>query len=439
MKYLEHYSYKQLFKTSSPVVVMLLFTSVYGLVDGLFVSNFVGKSGFTALNLIMPYLLFFGGIGFIFGRGGSALIAKILGEKKYYKANQIFTTLVLVAFLTGVITALLGYFCLPLVTKCFGATGDVYNNAIQYGSIYLLGNPFLVIQIMFESLYSTAGKQKLGLYSTVICGVMNMVMDLLLIVVFGLGLRGAAYATIFSQFIGAFIPIIFFARENDSMLQIIKCKYNFHSMKKVCTNGLSEMLNNVTFTIVSILYNIQLLKYGGDDAVSAYGVMMYVGFLFNSMIYGFVTAVSPLISYNYGADNKIELKSLLKKSIVIIMVESLSMFILANILNPIITGIFVGYDEELLSLTRYEFKVFSLWFLVNGLALFGSSFFTALNDGVLSAFLSFMRIVIFQIPAVILLPIWFSIDGIFISQAVAEMLTIMLNMIFILKYSKEIK
>lgn len=436
MEYLEHYSYKQLLKTSFPVVVMLVFTSIYGMVDGLFVSNLTGKSGFTAVNLMMPYLMFFGGIGFIFGRGGSALIAKTLGEKKREKANSIFRALVISSFLTGIVVACIGRFFLSYAADFLGARGEVYNCSIKYGSIFFMGTPFFVIQVMFESLYSTAGKQKMGMYCTIISGVMNILMDWFLIAFMGFGISGAAYATVSSQLLGAIIPIIYFTFSKESIISIRGVKANFRSMIKVCTNGLSEMLNNVTFAIVSTLYNIQLLKYGGNNAVSAYGVMMYVGFFFNSILYGFITAVSPLISYHFGANNKKELKSLLRQSLTLLSLASIIMFTLANLLNPFISRIFVGYDYKLLRFTMYEFKIFSFWFLVNGLAFFGSSFFTALNNGFLSAFLSFARIVVFQIPAVLLIPLFMGIDGIFISQAAAEMCTVLLNMFFIIRYKK---
>ena len=436
MEYQEHYSYRDLVKTSLPVAAMLLFTSIYGCVDGLFVSNLVGKKGFTAVNLVIPYLMFFGGFGFIFGSGGSALIGKLLGEGEKDRANRVFSSLTRAAFVTGIGISLLGIAFLPSATTFFGAKGGVRTEALSYGRIYLLGTPFFVMQLMFESLYSTAGKRKLGLYSTMICGVLNIILDAVLIGGCHLGIQGAAAATVFSQATGALIPFFYFRGENDSCLRLVRCAFDGKSIIKACGNGLSEMVNNVTLSIVSMVYNVQLLKYGGNNAVSAYGVCMYTGFFFNAVLYGFITAVSPLISYHYGAENTDELKSLLKKCVVILMAESVMVFGFANLFNARLSAVFVGYDKTLLALTVHGFKKFSLWFLANGLAVFGSCFFTALNNGVVSAKLSFLRVIGFQLPCGVLLPRWYGVDGIFIAVFVAELLTIFLTAGFLLRYRK---
>lgn len=433
----EHFTYGKLLRYAISPIVMMIFTSVYSVVDGLFLSNFAGKEAFAAVNFIMPYLMLFNSTGFMFGTGGSALIAKKLGEKKGKEANEIFTTLVWISALTGMVLSLIGVAFLRPVARMQGAEGVLLENSVLYGKIYLLGTPACIIQFEFQNLYATAGKTKLGLYATVTSGMMNIILDALFVGLFSWGLIGAAVATILSQWVGGIIPFAYFGRRNSSLLRLVKCRPNFKAMLKICTNGSSEMVNNISISIVSLLYNIQLLRYAGDDGIAAYGIMMYINFLFTAVFWGYVVGISPIFSYHYGAGNHNELHSLFKKSLVIIGGCSLLMFIISETLAKPISGIFVGYDAELLDMTIHGFFLFSFSFLFAGLSIFGSSFFTALNNGLISAVLSFSRVFLFQIPAILLMPLVWKLDGIWLSVVIAELFTGILGMVFILKYRKK--
>lgn len=433
----EHFTYGKLLRYAISPIVMMIFTSIYSVVDGLFLSNFAGKEAFAAVNFIMPYLMLFNSTGFMFGTGGSALIAKKLGEKKGKEANEIFTTLVWISALTGMVLSLIGVAFLRPVARIQGAEGVLLENSVLYGKIYLLGTPACIIQFEFQNLYATAGKTKLGLYATVTSGMMNIILDALFVGLFSWGLIGAAVATILSQWVGGIIPFAYFGRRNSSLLRLVKCRPNFKAMLKICTNGSSEMVNNISISIVSLLYNIQLLRYAGDDGIAAYGIMMYINFLFTAVFWGYVVGISPIFSYHYGAGNHNELHSLFKKSLVIIGGCSLLMFIISETLAKPISGIFVGYDAELLDMTIHGFFLFSFSFLFAGLSIFGSSFFTALNNGLISAVLSFSRVFLFQIPAILLMPLVWKLDGIWLSVVIAELFTGILGMVFILKYRKK--
>lgn len=432
MDFSEHFTYKKLLRYAVSPVIMMVFTSVYSVVDGLFLSNYAGKEAFAAVNFILPYLMLFTSVGFMFGTGGSALISKTLGEKKEKEANVIFSSLVFYSALTGVFLSVLGLIFLKPISVWQGATGELLENSLIYGRIYLLGVPACIIQFEFQNLFATAGKTKLGLYSTVISGLMNIFLDFMFVAVFSWGIIGAAVATIMSQWVGGIIPIIYFIRPNNSFLHLAKCKLDGKSMIKICVNGSSELVNNISMAIVSLLYNVQLIKYAGDNGIAAYGVLMYVNFLFTAIFWGYVVGVSPIISYHYGAKNKSELTSLLRKSLVIIFVSSFVMFVVSESLAKPISNIFVGYDPELLQMTVKGFFLFSFCFLFAGFAIFGSSFFTALNNGLISAIISFSRVFVFQIPAILLLPLIFELNGIWLSLVVADLLVSMLGVLFII-------
>ena len=436
MKFSEHFTYRKILRYSVAPVVMMLFTSLYSVTDGLFLSNFAGKEAFAAVSFIIPYLMMFNSTGFMFGTGGSALIAKKLGEKKDREANEIFTTLICISVLTGILFTIVGIALLRPVALMQGAQGELLENSIIYGQIYLLGAPACIVQFEFEALYSTSGKSKRGLYSTVISGGTNIVLDAVFLGIFSWGITGAAVATVISQWIGGLIPFFYYGRKNNSLLRIVKCKPRLKDMIKVCTNGSSEMVNNISISIVSLLFNIQLLAYAGDDGIAAFGIMMYLNFMFTAVFWGYVSGISPVISYQYGAENHEELKSLLRKSLVLIGGCSILMFIISETLAKPISFIFVRYDADLLAMTIHGFYVFSFIFLFEGFAVFCSSFFTALNNGLISAFLSFSRVFLFQVPAILLFPVIWGLDGIWISVVIAELMTVILGFFFIVKCRK---
>ena len=432
----EHFTYRKLLSFTFPSVVMLVFTSVYGVVDGFFVSNFVGKTSFTAVNFIMPFLMILGSVGFMFGTGGGALIAKTLGEGKEKKARDLFSMIVYVSFACGVFLAVFGILFVRPIASLLGAKGQLLEDCVTYGRIILAALPAYVLQYEFQCLFATAGKPSLGLYVTVAAGVTNMVLDALFVAVFRWGIPGAAGATAISQFVGGVIPLIYFARPNKSLLKLGRTQFLGRELLKACGNGSSELMSNISMSIVSMLYNVQLLKYAGEDGVAAYGVLMYVSMIFLAVFIGYSVGTAPVIGYQYGAKNHGELKSLRKKSLVLIGIFALIMFAGAYLLASPLSKFFVGYDKELLALTIRGFSIFSFCFLFSGFAIFGSSFFTALNNGLISASIAFLRTLVFQIAAVLILPLFWGVDGIWLSIVAAEVMAVVVT-VFFLKGQRE--
>ena len=428
----DHFNYKKLLRFTFPSILMMIFTSVYGVVDGFFVSNFVGKTPFAAVNFIMPFLMILGAVGFMFGTGGSALISKTMGEGNKEKAKQLFSLLVYVSAACGIVITVLGIIFIRPLAAFLGAEGELLDNCVTYGRIILIALPAYILQYEFQSFFVTAGKPQLGLAVTVAAGVSNMVLDALLVAVFPLGLSGAAAATAVSQCVGGIIPLIYFARPNSSLLRLTKTVFDGKALLKTCTNGSSELMSNISMSLVSMLYNVQLIKYAGEDGVAAYGVLMYVNMIFLAAFIGYSVGTAPIVGYHYGAENHNELKNLIKKSLVIIGVFSVVMFIAAEVLAKPLAVVFVGYDQGLLQLTLRGFMIYSFSFLFAGIAIYGSSFFTALNNGLISALISFLRTLVFQIAAVIIFPMFWQIDGIWISIAAAELMTAAVTAIFLL-------
>ncbi len=433
----EHFGYGKLLRFTLPSVGMMIMTSVYGVVDGYFVSNYVGLTPFAAVNLIMPFLMILGGTGFMFGSGGSALIAKTLGEGKKELANKTFSLLVYSAAALGVIFSVLGIAVLRPVSALLGAEGELLENCVRYGRIYLASMPFYLLQYTFQSFFIAAEKPRMGLLVTIAAGVTNMALDALFVAVFEWGLEGAASATAISITVGGVIPLIYFFRKNTSLFRLGKTRFDGKALLKTCTNGSSELMSNISMSIVNMLYNFQLNKYAGENGIAAYGVMMYVNLVFLAIFIGYSVGTAPIISYHFGAENKDELKSLLKKSAVIIWISSAAMIITAQLLAYPLAKIFVGYDETLMKLTLDGFRIFSVSFLFAGTAIFGSSFFTALNDGLTSALISFLRTLVFQTAAVLILPVFFDVDGVWFSVAAAEFTAAAVTMAFIFGKKKK--
>ena len=439
----DHFTYKKLLRFTLPSVGMMIFSSIYGVIDGFFVSNFAGETAFTAVNFIMPFLMILGAFGFMFGAGGSALVAKTLGEGKREKANSLFSLFVYVSFGLGVLIAILGIVLLRPIASLLGAEGAMLESCIDYGWIIAMGLPFFMLQMEFQSFMITAEKPQLSLIFTVAAGVTNIVLDALFVGAFGWGLEGAAAATVTSQFVGFICPFVYFLRKNTSLLRIGKTKMDFGALVKTCTNGSSELMTNISMSLVGVLYNYQLLEYAGEPGVAAYGVLLYVNFIFISAFIGYSIGCAPIIGYHYGAENSAELKGILKKSIVIVGISSVTMVCLSIALATPMSYIFVGYNESLFDLTKDAFLLYSFSFLFSGFAIFGSSFFTALNNGPISAIISFLRTLVFQTVAVILLPIIFEgaggegIDGIWFSIVVAEALAVAVTVAFLLAKRKK--
>ncbi len=427
----DHFTYKRLLKFTFPSMVMMVFTSVYGVVDGFFVSNFVGKTPFAAVNFIMPLLMILGCGGFMFGTGGSALIAKTMGEGRREKANELFSLIVYGALVCGIVITVLGLIFLRPAAVLMGAKGQLLEDSVFYGNIILLATPFYILQYEFQCLFATAGKPQLGLCITVASGFTNMILDGVFVAIFSWGLFGAAAATALSQFVGGVVPLIYFGQKNSSLLRLGTCKFDGKALIKTCANGSSELMSNISMSVVSMLYNIQLMKYAGENGVAAYGVLMYVSFIFQAVFIGYAVGGAPVIGYHYGAKHYEELRNLRKKSMRLMGMMSVTMFLAGQVLARPLSLVFVSYDRELLDMTVRGFFIFSFSFLLSGFSIFTSAFFTALNDGLTSALISFLRTLVFQSGAVLLFPLWWGLDGIWLSVVAAEVLAAVVMVLFL--------
>ena len=427
----DHFNYKKLLTFTLPSIIMMVFTSIYGVVDGFFVSNFVGKTPFAAVNFIMPFLMILGAVGFMFGTGGSALIAQAMGEGNREKANRLFSLLVYVSAICGILIGVLGILFVRPVASALGAEGDMLDHCVLYGRIILAALPAFMLQYEFQSFFVTAEKPRLGLAVTMAAGITNMALDFIFVAVFRWGLPGAAVATALSQAVGGIVPLIYFLRPNTSALRLTKTRYGGRALLKTCTNGSSELMSNISMSVVSMLYNFQLMKYAKEDGVAAYGVLMYVNMIFLAAFIGYSVGTAPVISYHYGAGDHGEMKSLLRKSLLIIGGFSLAMLGLAEGLARPLGMIFVGYDQGLLELTLRGFRIYSFSFLFAGIAIFGSSFFTALGNGLVSALIAFLRTLVFQAAAVLIFPLIWQIDGIWWSIVAAELMAAAVTALFL--------
>ena len=428
----DHFSYSKLIRFTLPTIAMMIFTSIYGIVDGVFVSNCVGSNAFAAVNLIMPVIMILGSTGFMIGTGGSAIVSKTLGEKKLEKASEYFSMLIYLCIVSGVILSAIGIIFIKPLAGLLGATGDIANNCIIYGRTVFFMMTGLFLQNAFQSFLVVAEKPKLGLAVTLLAGFTNMFLDFLFVYVLRLGVFGAAVATGISQFVGAIIPVIYFASGKNNILHLKKCRFNKDIIIKTCINGSSEMVTNMSMSLVNMLYNMQLMKYIGTNGVVAYGIIMYVGFIFSGTYIGYSLGSAPVISYHYGAGNKKELKSLFKHSIILLVISSVIMTLLAEVLAKYLAGIFVSYDKQLLELTTTAIRIYSVSYLISELNIFASSFFTALNNGFVSAAISFLRMFLFQIIMILLLPVIIGINGIWIAVTAAEALAFVVSVIFVI-------
>lgn len=427
----DKFTYGKLLRFTAPSIIMMIFTSIYGVVDGFFVSNYVGKTPFAAVNFIYPFLMILGTAGFMFGTGGSAIVAKTLGENNEEKANRLFSFFVYISVALGAVIAVLAFIFIRPIAAALHAEGELLENCVLYGRIFILGLPMYVLQMEFQSFFVTAGKPGLGFLSTVAGGLTNMIFDALFIVVFKWGLAGAAAATVMGQCVGGIIPLAYFFRPNTSLLRLGKTNFDGAALLKATTNGSSELMSNISMSLVSMLYNIQLIKYAGEDGVSAYGVLMYVNLVFLAIFIGYSIGTAPVIGYHYGAKNPAEIGSILKKSFVIIGISSLAMLGFSEVMAEPLSRIFVGYDPALYEMTVHGFRIFSFQFLFAGVSIFASSFFTALSNGGVSAMISFLRTLVFQTAAILILPLIWKLDGIWISIVAAELVSFVVSLIYI--------
>ena len=437
IKLSDHFTYKRLLRFVLPSVVMMVFTSIYGVVDGLFVSNFAGKTPFAAINLVMPFVMVLGGIGFMIGTGGTALVSKTLGEGDGHTANRYFSMMIILTAVLGVLLAVVGVAFMPDVARFLGATDEMMGDCVLYGRIVIGFTAAFMLQNVFQSFLIAAEKPHLGLISTVAAGVTNMVLDAVFIMLFDWGVAGAAIATGLSQCVGGFIPLFYFLRPNDSLLRLVPARPEWRPIVKACANGSSELMSNISSSVVSMIYNFQLLKYIGEDGVSAYGVLMYVQFIFIAIFIGYSIGSAPIVGYHYGAQNHTELSGLLKKSVLLMLVCGGVLSIAAVVLAAPLAHLFVGYDAKLFELTCHAFLLYASSFLFAGFNIFVSSFFTALNNGAVSAAVSFMRTMIFQTSSVLILPLIFGVDGIWYASIAAEIFACILSAVFLVAKRKK--
>ena len=427
----DHFTYQKLMRFTAPSIMMMIFTSIYSVVDGIFVSNFVGKTPFAALNFIFPFIMLFSAVGFMLGTGGSALVAKTMGERKPERANRLFSLFTYTAIASGIVIAIAGISLLRPVASFLGAEGEMLEYCVAYGRILMAVMPAFMLQTMFQTFFVTAEKPDLGFKITVGAGITNMVLDWLFIVVFQWGLEGAALATALSQVAGGVIPLFYFARPNSSCLRLSGTAFDGRALFLACTNGVSELVSNISMSLVGLLFNVQLMAYAGENGVAAYGIIMYVDFIFLATFIGYSIGTAPVIGFHFGAQNHRELTSLLRKSLILIGAFGVAMLAAAQALAVPLGHFFVGYDPELTALTVSGFRIFAISFLFMGFAVFFSGFFTALSDGLTSALISFLRTLVFQVGAVLILPLLWGINGIWISISAADAMAVLLGAAFL--------
>ena len=433
----DHFDYARLIRFVLPCIGTMLFTSIYGIVDGLCVSNFVGKTAFAAVNLIMPLPMLVGTVGFMLGTGGSAIVGITLGEGDDDRADRYFSLFLVTALIAGVVLSALGLVFIRPAAVLMGAKGEMLDYALRYGRILMISLPTFILQNMFQSFFVTAEKPHLGFYFTVGAGCTNMVLDVLLVGVLKWGVEGAAIATFLSQVVGGLLPVFYFLnRNNTSRIHLCRPRFEAVVLWKACVNGSSELMSNLSMSLVNILYNYQLLRFAGEDGVAAYGVIMYAAFLFVAVFVGYAVGSAPIVSYHYGARNRREVNNLYRKSLKLIAVVAVVMTAGSMLIIPYVARIFVGYDAELLALTTRAFRLYGLSFLIMGFNVYASSFFTALGDGVTSALIAFLRTLLFQVVAVLLLPAIWGIDGIWLAITAAELAALVVSVAMFLTKDK---
>lgn len=433
----DHFNFKKLIQFTIPSIVMMIFSSIYNVVDGYFVSNYAGKTQFAAVNLIMPFLMLLGGIGFMFGTGGNAIVSKLLGEGKEKKANEVFSMLVYITLICGSVIFVLAEIFMPQIAKILGADENMIEYCILYGRIISISSIPFMLQVMFQSFMVTAGKPQIGLAITIIAGVTNIILDFLFVGIFKWGLVGAAVATVTGESIGGFAPLIYFFSKNSSSLRLCNTKFDGRALLKTCGNGSSELMTNISVNLVNMMYNLQLMKYYGEDGVATYGTIMYINFLFTSVFIGYSIGSSPIVGYNYGSKNYKELQNIFRKSLLTLFVFSGIITVASVFLAGPIASIYVGYDKDLFDLTVMAFRLFATSYLIVGYNIYASAFFTALNNGLVSAAISFLRTLLFQIVCIFALPLLFGKQAIWLSITVAEAFALVMSAVFIFTQNKK--
>lgn len=427
----DHFTYQRLIRFVLPSIVMMICTSMYSIVDGLFVSNYAGKTAFAAINLVFPVSMGIGAIGFMIGSGGSAIVAKTLGEKKEDKANEYFSMLIYTSLILSITLSVIGFLSIEHICRAFGASGQLLKHAGIYGRIMFVSQPAFMMQTIFYNFFITAEKPSYSLRLSLTSGLINIVFDYLFIGVLHYGVAGAAVATAMGELVGGLFPLFYFSRKNSSRLRLVKPGFYPRVLLHTCLNGSSEFMTNASSSIVNMLYNHQLMRIAGENGVAAYGVIMYANFIFSAIYLGYSMGSAPITSYHYGAGNHSELRNMLKKSLTLIAITGGTLTVLSELFAYPLIHIFVGYDADLFLMTLGGFRFYALAFLINGFNIWASSFFTALNNGLVSGLIAFLRTLLFQIGAIMLLPLLLGINGIWLAVVVAELLTLIVSAYFL--------
>ncbi|OUM63884.1 hypothetical protein PIROE2DRAFT_61018 [Piromyces sp. E2] len=437
IKLSEHFNYKKLLRFTFPTIIMMIFTSLYGIVDGIFISNFAGSDPFAAVNIVWPIVMMFSTIGFMVGTGGSALVSKTLGEDKKETAKRYFSMLIYLDIISGIIFAVIGIFVLRPVSILMGAKNDILEYGVSYGKLLFIALPVFILQNSFQSFMVAAERPKLGLIITLLAGFTNMIFDFALIYLCKMGVEGAAIATAISQCVGGLIPLFYFMRKNSTHFRLVKTKIEVKPIAKACLNGLSEMMMNISLSLVNMLYNYQLLKITGKDGVIAYGIIMYVSFIFVGTFLGYSNGSAPIVSFHFGAQNVDELQNLFKRSIIIIFIGSLILTGIAEAASPLLAKIFVGYDDNLYDMTLKAIRIYSISFLILGYNIYASAFFTGLNNGIVSAIISISRTLIFEVAMIFILPIFFDLNGVWMAVSFAEGISLITSLVLLIMNRKK--
>lgn len=426
----DHFTYKKLIRFVFPCTAMMVFTSVYGIVDGYFLSNYGGKNSFAAVNLILPFIMGCAALGFMIGSGGSALVSYYLGLKEEKRAKEIFSMLIYSLMAAGILVSLFAFLFMPQIVDLLGASSLIRQDSILYGRISMISLTFFMLGNTFQSFFTVAERPRIGLWVALLAGCLNMFLDYLLVYYFDLGVVGAATATVVSEYTGGLIPLCYFLRKNQSTLQLVPARPDLKVLAKACGNGISELMTNLASSVISMFYNMQLMKYAAENGIAAFGVIMYVSFIFSAIYYGYTIGINPLVGYHYGASNKKELRNLLKKSLVLTGIVALLMTAFSQLLAGNIASLFVGYDQELFALTKEGFRIYALSYLISGFNIFASAFFTGLNNGRISATISMARTFVIQVLCIMILPLFFGLNGIWGAVLIAEILTLFLSAFF---------
>lgn len=420
IKLSDHFSYGRLLRFTLPSIIMMVISSIYSVVDGLFVSNLVGDLALSSVNIVFPVAMIVGSFGFMLGTGGSAIVARTMGEGDQPLANRYFSMIIYAVVLLGVVLSTVCVIYMEPIACFAGASDALIGDCVVYGRILLAGSVPFMLQTSFQSFFVVAEKPHLGLALSIAAGVTNMVMDYVMIAVCDLGVAGAAIATVMGYCVGGVLPLLYFLRPKREGIRLTRTRFYGKQLLNACTNGSSELMSNISSSIVGILYNIQLMRLIGEQGVAAYSVMMYVDFVFVATFLGFSIGSAPIVSYHYGAGNHPELKNVFRKSMAVILCTSVAMVILSELLSRPLSSAFVGYNAELLEMTVHGFRLFALCYLFCGINIYASSFFTALCNGALSALISFLRSLLLRGGMVLLMPILFDLDGIWTAVIAAE-------------------